>query len=473
MNTTNANFSRSKPTKLIGAFPRYMRVGVAVACVVGLAILGRRALSPPVPGCTLCVGSAGVFATVLLAAYALLAIVYVSLSSLPPRESAVNCVLSAAAVAFVLAILETPALLGVLDYRIVLAPRDSVLYITVKAWTNPRNQIDKELLYLHRPNQRFVGSTRGDLATWLDISPAQRYPVDIQYDSRGFRNAVDLTQAAVVILGDSFVESDLVPYDELLSTRLGRQLGIPIANLGQVGYGPQQELIVLRRFGIDLQPKVVLWLFFEGNDLLDFDRYARSIGTWSEESAKIHSFANRSLSKNLVLALAGYLTPVPQATNERRSCRRRHTSDVGSDTLYFGFGEAAPSAFGAAPLSAADLEALSKSQAVFVAAQQLAAQHGAQLVFVYVPTKYRVYRDLCEFPEDSFAKGWELNDLPARLQSWCATQGIPFVDLTPALQSAAARDELVFYADDGHWNSAGNAVANETLSAFLRSHGLL
>jgi acetyltransferase AlgX (SGNH hydrolase-like protein) len=448
---------------------RALRIALAALCVVTLGWVVRRMLVPPTSACIVCLGSVSAVATGLLAAYLLLWAIYFTLSYSPARAKVANCLLATLAVTFIVGVLEIPAVLHLVDYRIVLSPRDSVLY-TVKAWANPRNQLDPELLYLHRPHQRFTGTTLGDLVTTFGLPADHRYAVDIQYDGHGFRNNVDLTRASIIVVGDSFVESPLVPQNELLTTRLAEELGVPVANLGQIGYSPQQELIVLRRFGIGLQPKVAVWMFFEGNDLLDFERYARSIRKWPQESFEIHRFPNRSFTKNALIAFVGLVQQTPPAASYRqRTCRLPQRRDGESQTLYFGFGNGPPSGFGAGPLSSDDLNNLDGAEAVFREAHDLAEQHGIQLVFVYVPTKYRVYRDLCTFPADSYAAGWELNDLPKRLQSWNAAHDIPFVDLTPALQAAAARGDVVFFPDDGHWNAAGNAVGAETIAAFLRS----
>ena len=46
-----------------------------------------------------------------------------------------------------------------------------------------------------------------------------------------------------------------------------------VVNLGRSGYGPEQEIHVLRRFGIPRRPTVCVWSVYEGNDLADIDEY--------------------------------------------------------------------------------------------------------------------------------------------------------------------------------------------------------
>jgi hypothetical protein len=193
-------------------------------------------------------------------------------------------------------LLELPAAVGLVDYGQVLWPLDSVLHARIKPWENPRNQLDEELLWIRRPHQHFSGEVAGDLVHRLGIPTERRYRVDVRYDSRGFRNPLEIDAASVVVIGDSFVEAGLVEEPALVSTRLAARFGVTVANLGQGGYGPQQELVVLRRYGVRLRPKVVLWFFFEGNDLLDVKRYERSLQDRNLIVAAWRSFRTRSFT---------------------------------------------------------------------------------------------------------------------------------------------------------------------------------
>src|SRR5262249_43719955 len=134
------------------------------------------------------------------------------------------------------------------------------------------NRWDRDLIHIHIPHSRFVGAVAGNLAYFGIPAPTQ-YHVDIAYDKNGFRNDVDLTSADSGAIGDSFVEAALVPQSQTVITQLARHLNVSVANLGQSHYGPQQELVVLQRYGIPLSPKIVIWFFFGGNDLVDIDAY--------------------------------------------------------------------------------------------------------------------------------------------------------------------------------------------------------
>lgn len=402
------------------------------------------------------------FLAALAATFGLLWGVYAALGRGTLREKAVHGLLSACSVLFVLGVLELPALLGWIDYGKIVSPPESVLFTRVKPWQRPSSRYDPELLFIHRPGLHFRGETLGDLVGWLRIATSRRYTVDVRYDSNGFRNERDLRAAPIVAIGDSFVEAGLVASEELVTTRLARTFDVDVANLGQGAYGPQQELIVLRRYGMPLRPSVVLWFFFEGNDLLDVHRFVDFQNDPSKGLRPSPTFADRSLARNALRTLEWISTPTlerdsPEAV--RRSCRLRSRDE----TIYF--------AYAGEPVTPRDEAALEVVHASLLEARRLAEDGGARFLLVYVPTKFRVYREECVFPADGYGRIWQPNDLPPRIATWARQNGIAYLDTTPALAAAAARGELVHFADDGHWNGEAHRVAAEAIAESLRREG--
>lgn len=369
-------------------------------------------------------------------------------------EAALRVALVAGAVGLTAGLLELPAALGLVDYGKVVGLPDAIRFTRMKPWENPSNVTDPELVYRRRPGHAFSGEVAGDLVMLYGIATDRRYRVDVRYDGEGFRNAATPERVDVAVIGDSFVEAGLVPYEETLPVQLGRRLGAPVANLGQSGFGPLQERIVLERYALPLQPRQVVWLFFEGNDLLDdarFERFRRE-----QHRPPSSGFRSRSLFAQLLprLALAtsgGREEDSPKARSRRGRC--------GDEHVYF--------AYVGRPLPEAEEAALADVQETLLDARRLTEAHGAEFLLVYVPFKYRVYRDLCVFPPESEPSEWTLNDLPERMAAWACGQELPFLDLTPSLRDAAARGTPPFFADDGHWNAAGQAVAADAIAASL------
>jgi hypothetical protein len=95
---------------------------------------------------------------------------------------------------------------------------------------------------------------------------------------------------------------------------------------------------------------------------------------------------------------------------------------------------------------------------------------GVDLVVAFVPAKFRVYHDLCEFAPDSPCRDWPVDDLPSAVEKAVRASGddVGFLDLTPSFQSRAAKGELVYLADDTHWSADGHRVAALAVAGFLK-----
>lgn len=363
----------------------------------------------------------------------------------------VNYAISLASLIVVLLLLESLAYFDIVDYRLVfnnLSPRP---------WRNPLNRLDPELLHVHRPNITRSGvQIGGDIAHQLLVPDPREHRFAVRYDSHGFRNPADLDAAAVAVVGDSFVESVLTPQPELLTSRLADELGVPVSNLGQLWYGPQQIRAVVSRYAVPLSPKVVVWGFFAGNDLTDYYRYARARAEWDERAPTFHGFGARSFVRNAgstvrrLLAPRGPTEPAPSA-------------ECPPGTMYFFYPDV--------PLSEDDLRALDATVALIADAEAELAAKGARLVVALLPTKAMVYRDLCRFPPSSPLAQWTGSGMTGRLEAALAERApdVDLVDLTPALREAA-RHEAVYLVDDTHWTSAGHRAVAEALAPRLRPY---
>lgn len=447
---------------------RMNRFGPFLILLAAASIFVWLQMGPPAPGKAFGIFSPSALLVLLGLAYLLFWALYFAISRQPNRSKAINFSLATFSIGMCLALLELPAMAGLLNYSRLISPPQSAQFTRIKPWMDPNNRLDRELVHLRQPGLKIQGETTGDLVYWLQIENGQTYPIDARYDQNGFRNEREINQADIAVIGDSFVEAGLVPSEQLFTTLLAQHLNVEVANLGQSGYGPQQELVVLRRFGLELQPKVVMWLFFEGNDLLDVKRYEDQMKDWERTIQQMDSFKTRSLTKNTLDLIVALTEPQPQASGEKaeqRSCKVAGGPEEAGQVLYF--------AYVGAPLHAEDLASLEKAQQVLLEAQALSAENGTRFVLAFVPTKYRVYSDLCEFPPESLAASWQVNDLPQRLERWASDNGIPFLDLTVPLKEAAQAGQLVYYTDDGHWNGAGNQAAARMAAAQIQARGWL
>jgi len=137
-------------------------------------------------------------------------------------------------------------------------------------------------------------------------------------DEHGFNNPPGVWNAKpsqIVALGDSFTTGACVGPDEGFVSLIQKKYPATL-NLGSGGNGPLVELAAMDEYAVALKPKIVLWCFFEGNDLDDL----------RHESAKpilMRYLQQDGFSQNLVgrqmeidEAMKG---PLEQAINGRRS----------------------------------------------------------------------------------------------------------------------------------------------------------
>ncbi len=114
-------------------------------------------------------------------------------------------------------------------------------------------------------------------------------------DAFGFNNdpvAWEQPEHRVMLVGDSFTNGACVGPDEDLVRRL-RQLGYNTISVGSGDNGPMLELASLREYGRALAPKIILWFYFEGNDVEDFQREL--------QVPLLHRYLDPSFTQNLVL----------------------------------------------------------------------------------------------------------------------------------------------------------------------------
>ena len=291
---------------------------------------------------------------------------------------------------------------------------------------------------------------------------------DVKYDRNGFRNDVDLNRADIIVIGDSFVEGMTVPAPQLMTSLLAQLQGKVVANLGQMDYGPIQELVVLKRYGLPLRPHTVVWMFYEGNDLLDVTNYHQRMsasqppqkpkpppGFWS-------AFWERSFTRNAYRQLQKQYRRFLRPSGVKHAGIIRTTNGQKLTVYFF-----SPSH----TLSESELGALDETVRIVQTAQQLSAAQGARLLFVFAPTAFRVLHALCQFPPESECRNWVLSDLPERLKSavGAISPDMGYLDLTPYLTDAAKSGVLPYYADDDHWTPAGQKIAAEAVNNYLQT----
>ena len=99
-----------------------------------------------------------------------------------------------------------------------------------------------------------------------------------QSDEHGFRNPPGLWRPGpldIAAVGDSYTEGECVPPGKEFVALIREQYSRTL-NLGMRGSGPLLELGQIKEYLPVLTPKIVLWFYYEGNDLIDLNIEKRS-----------------------------------------------------------------------------------------------------------------------------------------------------------------------------------------------------
>lgn len=327
--------------------------------------------------------------------------------------------------------------------------------------------------------------------------PPAGYPtvdVTLTTDARGYRNLTSLEQYDIVTMGDSFTEGSRVSDDEPWPVLLGKKLNRSVYNLGISGGRPDYYLNTFRAFGLDLKPKVAIFMIYEGNDFK---------GVRLEKGS---SNPGQPLDKRIVKAIKyspvvigfktgfiKHLGPI-NADGPVRGAEILSWMPVavppGPGVRYYAFKPKRLMRLYWTECEFRQSFGWTSTVKVFKMIKELCDRETIRLVFAYAPSKPHVVMPLVKeniSPEHlhGFASLKKLG-LPAPkefkkklydrldsqenvLREFCQSQGIGFVSATAALQSLAARGRQVYYTYDQHWTPLGHVVVAEELSRYFRS----
>ncbi len=254
---------------------------------------------------------------------------------------------------------------------------------------------------LLRNYEEFLPVAGMSMTTTVFCNESGEYVV-YESDEHGFHNPRGMWKrqsADIITLGDSYTHGVCVPTDKGFVATIRSQRPHTI-NLGVNGHGPLTSLATLKEYGASLKPKLVLWFYYEGNDLRDLDG-------WEKNSPLLMRYLGSSFSQHLIehqteidQSLKAYINaemakaeaPVSvekilklqhlrralQVFQERRSMEHGLPAELVEYLRESG-----------APAAAEDLQLFER---VLAEARNTASSWGGRLVFVYLPTweRYRI-----------------------------------------------------------------------------------
>lgn len=265
----------------------------------------------------------------------------------------------------------------------------------------------------------------------------QSWRVHWVIDAYGYRNETIPARVDTVLLGDSF-GSLPVSQEGLLSTRLGG-CGRSVYNLSVSAQGPWQEYatLILEQDRLAIQPGAALiWMVFGGNDMDDIylPVYGNAIKTDLTRQGAGPNLFNFVVDSPLAHLTAGVLAPHQS---------RLFDPHGGSLLFYEPYVQRARR-------SADDIRALPNYPLLrdtFKALADDARQRQMKPLVVVIPSKEEVY-----YYGKASGFGSVIGDLASE-------NHMDLIDLTPEFLRRAAQGEMLYFAQDTHWNEYAQQVA--------------
>ncbi len=276
-------------------------------------------------------------------------------------------------------------------------------------------------------------------------------------DGQGFRNPPGVRLRGIVFLGDSYTHAVDIPEEQTFVRLVGRRTGLPTVNLGWIGYGPQQELIVLERFGLPYAPRWVVWQLFEGNDLVDARRFAR----WKRDPrppAMPPGFLY--VTRSPLVRLLNRTQPPRVRPDPGVRLRYPNGTQRTEDLLHPYY----------ADLPEREPEGMAITLASLTAGWELCRSRGIRLLVVVVPVPVRALAPVVEF-RDPAARRRLLphnrtdapTDFCTAVTTRCRRLGCAVVDLTSPLRERSRENPDILLPTDGHLDVEGHRVATDAV----------
>jgi hypothetical protein len=280
-------------------------------------------------------------------------------------------------------------------------------------------------------------------------------------DEHGFHNPPGLWEAVpveIAIVGDSYAHGSCVSSDRNSAAWLTKEFG-NVLNLGIGGFGPLVQLASIREYLEPLEPKTVLWFYYEGNDLagdLALERRAPLLMKYYEEDDFRQNLMGRR--KEISDRLAAYLNEgLVEAMKELDDtyAHFRRFLELHKLRGFFGLG------FTSLGIFSGDYERDTELFAGIMekARQQIESWDG-RIVFVYLPewNRYTAAK------RDNAIR----DRLRGRVLEILAAQNIPLIDIHDFF--VARPDPREFFQYPGfHFNEDGYKLTAEAIAQYLRA----
>lgn len=316
---------------------------------------------------------------------------------------------------------------------------------------------DRELGIIHKPNLSFELKSR-------------EFSYPFRTDKYGFTNYYDETlynNADIVTIGDSFTEGVGAPAEFSYPRQLSKMLNSRILNLGHGSYDCYQFPIVLKRFGIQAHPKIVIMTLWDWNDLqLRYSLWREYCNLNGYKSFKDYS---RSVmeeeTKRPRFFMATFLKYAGQRAKDlfARYMALWNYGDyrgIYVNGRWFRFPITDAIAYSGKSLA----KRLDYLEEYMTEIKALSQKHGFRFIIVYIPSKQLVYNHFLNLPPFQKAKEEMRLAVIDRLKK----MDIEVIDVTPVFVDVVKKGNMLFYPIDDHLNRDGYKVLASTIADYLK-----
>lgn len=277
-------------------------------------------------------------------------------------------------------------------------------------------------------------------------------------DEHGFNNPTGIwrqASVAVAAVGDSHVQGYCVPPEKNFIALIGRDRP-PTLNLGMSGSGPLIALATLKEFLPSLRPPVVLWFFFEGNDIpgdLSVERRSPLLLRYLEEPnfrqglAGKHAALDRALAEHIDRLLAARLGG--QGTD---------AGLLQAVISFIGLAETRSALRLPSVIGAPDYSLLKR---IMAEAKRTVESWDGRLFVVYLP----------DFQAVAGPDGATADPRHRPVRAIAEGLGLPFVDLWAVIAEHPDAASLYPFRRSNHFNEKGHALVARTVSRAIAGTG--